>query len=161
MFTYVRAGAAAAALAAVLLTGCSSGSGDEGSAGSTPSPAGEASEAGKDQGDASGVAGIWTTQTENNVPTVLSIAGGNAALIGEQACTGSVVTAQKDVTIKLTCPGGAATRTSGRATPSEDGKTLTVDWGKGVEDTFTKSADGKLPEGLPTELPSNLGEPTG
>ncbi|MCM2577664.1 hypothetical protein [Streptomyces meridianus] len=161
MFTYVRAGAAAAALAAVLLTGCSSDSADDGSAGSTPSPAGEASETGKDRSDASGVAGVWTTRTENDVPTVLSVAGGNAALLGEQACTGSVVTAQQDVVIKLTCPGGGSARTSGRATPSEDGKTLTVDWGKGVEDTFTKSADGKLPEGLPTELPSSLGEPTG
>lgn len=160
MFTYVRAGAAAAALAAALLTGCSSDSGNGEAGTSTPSEAaGEASASGGDKAGAAGVAGVWTTKTDNDVPTVLSIAGGNAALLGEQACTGSV-TGQQDVTLRLTCPGGDSTRTSGRAVPSENGKTLTVDWGKGVKDTFTKSADGKLPEGLPTELPSSLGEPT-
>lgn len=160
MFTYVRAGAAAAALAAALLTGCSSDSGAGEADGGTPSEAASGTSAPSEgKGGAEAVAGVWTTKTDNGVPTVLSIASGNAALLGEQACTGSV-TGQQDVTIKLTCPGGDTTRSSGRVTAADDGKTLTVDWGKGVEDTFTKSADGKLPEGVPTELPSSLGEPT-
>lgn len=157
MFTYVRAGAVATALAAALLTGCSD-SGDGGSADSEPGRSAEPTAS--ETSGAGGVAGIWTGKTENNAPMVLSIAGGNAALLGETACTGNVSTGGGAPTVELSCPGGGSERTSGRLALSEDGESLTVDWGKGVQDTFSKSADGKLPEGLPTELPSNLTEPT-
>lgn len=155
MFRYIRPGAWAAVAAAVLLTGCGSdGSGDK-TTGTDPTPSGTRSPS-----DAKGAAleGIWVGKSRTGSPLVLSIAGDNAALFGEHACTGTVSGAKG--TFDLRCPDGNDDRSTGTATVADDGTTMTVRWGAGDSDVFKKSADGKLPKGLPTTLPSGLGGPS-
>jgi hypothetical protein len=161
---HLRTAAGTAALAAaLLLTGCSS-DGDQPKA--PQSTASTGSDAGSDAGSASSappaedagagdVSGTWTATTGGK-SVFLTVQDDMAGVLGEQMCTGRVVR-QGAVTLDLKCPNGNTDRAKGTVTTGADGKTLTVKWeGSGIEDRFTKGAEGALPSGVPTDLPSGL-----
>ncbi|MFD1833270.1 hypothetical protein ACFSJS_27055 [Streptomyces desertarenae] len=160
MRTSVRcAGAAAVLAAALLVSGCGS---DGGSGGAEPGEtAGKTTGPSESAGDGAaaedgGVDGTWSSGNGEDA-LVLSISGGQAALLGATACTGPVDTGADPVTFSLTCGDGSTDRTKGTV-ESVDGKNLTVDWGSGTTDTFTRV---EVPTGLPTEigdLPTEIGD---
>ncbi|WP_455359948.1 hypothetical protein [Streptomyces sp. SYSU K21746] len=158
--THVRSTVAVAALAgALVLTGCSSdgdsggGSGkDKGgaSAGATAQPSDSSGGGDTKQG---GVDGSWLSTTGGKTVAMV-IDGKQVALAGEHVCTGTV--AEKALTLK--CVDGNTDRTSGTV-EANDGDTLTVSWGAGLKETFTRTegAPGAtLPTGLPSDFPTGL-----
>ncbi|GAA2410174.1 hypothetical protein GCM10010420_43640 [Streptomyces glaucosporus] len=152
MRTSARYAGAAAALAAVLLVGgCGSGGGESGD----PEPketARETAEPTQDAGDSpskGGVEGTWSTKNGADA-LVLSISNGQAALLGETACSGPVDTGADPVTFTLKCTDGSTDRTEGTV-KSVDGESLTVAWKSGSTDTFTKVE-------VPTEIPTDIGD---
>ncbi|MEU6079983.1 hypothetical protein [Streptomyces sp. NPDC047108] len=158
------AGAAAAvAVAALLLGGC----GTEGSGTDDDAPARTAAPSEEDGGSGGGeggdgagderevgpeaIAGVWRT-TGLDGEYHLSVTGRKAVLAGEHPCTGTVTAGKGRAGLALGCKDGNTERTKGTAAPSQGGRTLTVEWGSGASETYTKVGGGKLPEGLPTGL---------
>ncbi|MZD09069.1 hypothetical protein GTW43_28915 [Streptomyces sp. SID5785] len=164
----VRIAAGAAALVAALaVTGCSSDSDDGGKKDSGAGGGSTASSAPDDGGSSDGSSGssgssgstkdaegIWSATTGGQ-PVVLVIGAKQASLsTGDgHLCTGTVADGGKP-TLLLKCADGSTDRTTG-AIESNDGSTMKVSWDGGTNDAFTKSKDGKLPDGLPSGLPSN------
>jgi hypothetical protein len=148
------AGVAAAVGTALLLSGCGSSESDGGGdkAEHSASAAGNGSPgAGKGAGD---LAGLWTA-TGGGEPVALSISGTTVGLIGKHACTGTV-TGTEQITLQLKCTDGNTDRASGTVTPSADGRTMKVAWAGAGTETFTKSTEGNLPDGIPTKLPDGV-----
>ncbi|WP_372349991.1 hypothetical protein [Streptomyces sp. KL116D] len=152
---------AAAVVAALAVTGCSSDDGgkdkgkDKASDGSSSSaaPDGGASSGGS-TGSAKDAEGIWSATTDGK-PVVLVVGGKQASLsTGDgHLCVGALADMGKPM-LNLKCADGSTDRTMG-AIESNDGTTMKVSWDAGARDTFTKSKDGKLPEGLPSGMPTN------
>ncbi|POX41762.1 hypothetical protein C3486_07375 [Streptomyces sp. Ru73] len=143
--------AAAAAVAAVLLAGCSSG-GDENGSGAkgsaTPSPT--ASSAGETPGGDVSLASLeggWTTHARaaDQGLLILSVSKREAVLIGKKSCGGKV-TGDKPLKLAFKCADGDTEHAEGTVR-SLTGKKLTIAWGSGKEDVFTRT------EGT-TDLPS-------
>ncbi|MFC8831134.1 hypothetical protein ACFT9I_38025 [Streptomyces sp. NPDC057137] len=161
MHQLVRSGVAAAGLVVALtLTGCGgSDSGDDsgkdkGTSTPAPSePAGGTDEATPDAGStADSLEGSWAGMTEGKA-VALSVKEGKAALIAdEHICQGDVQDMGGEPMLSLKCADGNTDRTMG-SIDSNDGKTLALSWQGGTKDSLTKTDPGKLPEGLPTDIP--------
>ncbi|MDX3646096.1 hypothetical protein P1P70_43315 [Streptomyces sp. MB09-02B] len=160
----IRAVAVAAGLtAALVLTGCSGDSGDSGdsatkdsSAAPTPSDGADGSDSGG-SGDSSGtkteLQGNWLATTGGK-PVALFVNGAEVAVfVGTSVCSGKVSDADDMQMISLKCQDGSDDRTEGMV-DKVSGKSLTITWEGGVgEETFRK-AEGSMPSGLPTDLPT-------
>ncbi|MEU8822075.1 hypothetical protein [Streptomyces sp. NPDC048636] len=146
--------------AALLLTACGSDSDDGKKDTSKDTPSASQSSAPAEGGAGAELTGAYVAKSGNEA-LVLSISGEKAALVaGKHTCSGEYTdTGEKKLMLK--CSDGNADRTMGTVAPSNDGKTLTVDWDALSEnDTFTKTASPKdIPSDIPTSLPSGL--PTG
>ncbi|MEE1763502.1 hypothetical protein PUR53_31505 [Streptomyces sp. SP18BB07] len=145
--------------AALVLTGCSGG-GDGDSAGKESSAAPSAtkgSDSGGGSGDSSGakteLQGNWLATTGGK-PVALFVNGGEAAVFaGTSVCSGKVSDADDMQMISLKCQDGSDDRTEGMV-DKVSAKSLTITWEGGVgEETFRK-AEGSMPSGLPTDLPT-------
>ncbi|NEB79630.1 hypothetical protein G3I40_31080 [Streptomyces sp. SID14478] len=152
---------AAAVVAALAVAGCSSDDGgdkDKDKASDSGAPSSSAPDGGSSSGGSAGSAkdaeGIWSATTDGQA-VVLVVGGKQASLSTADGhlCTGAVSDTGKPV-LTLKCADGNTDRTTG-SVESNDGKTMKVSWDGGASDTFTKSADGKLPTGLPSGLPTN------
>ncbi|MEV4973514.1 hypothetical protein [Streptomyces scopuliridis] len=167
----VRTSTAAAGLVAALalvLTGCGGDSGDsakdEGkdesgttaSSGAGGAGTGLTPESGSGA-DAASVEGTWAGLSDGKT-VALSVKSGKVALVADQHVCQGAVEDMGEPMFSLKCADGNTDRTMGTI-ESNDGKTLVISWGKGVKDTLAKAADGKMPDGLPSELPTDL--PTG
>lgn len=154
MHKFVRTSVAAAGLVAALaLTGCGSGSdsdkSDAGKGGASTAP----SEAGGSGAKGESVEGTWAGMTDAK-PVALSVTGKTAAVLADgHACTGEVQDHGGKPMLALKCADGNTDRTMG-AIESNDGTTMVVSWDAGKRDTLTKTDPGKLPEGLPTGIPT-------
>lgn len=151
--------AGAAAAAALLVTGCGN-DGDGGDSKSDPSqkaPSAEQSSA-PAEGDAGGEAsGVYMSQSGGEA-MVLSINSGKAVLVaGKHNCTGEYAdTGNKsgNKMLMLKCADGNTDRTMGSVKASADGKTLTIDWDAGMDDTFTQvTTPADIPTSFPTDIP--------
>lgn len=164
LLTRARLGAVAGGLtAALVLTGCGSSDdgGDKGGDGtSSPtashSPSSDASGGGSGEATAKGsIEGSWVA-TSGGKTVALVITKGKAGLFdsGGDTCSGTGGEEMGMKMIHLKCTKGHD-RGDGMV-KSVDDTTMVVSWeGFGTE-TYTKSKDGKLPEGLPTAgLPSS------
>lgn len=155
----MRVAAAAAGLAAALvLTGCSSGGDGESEAKeSSAAPKATESADGGDSGDSSGakteLQGNWLATTGGK-PVALFVNGDEVAVfVGTSVCSGKVSDAANMQMISLKCQDGSDDRTEGMV-DEVSSKSLTITWEGGVgEETFQK-AEGSLPSGLPTDLPT-------
>ncbi|UUU24057.1 hypothetical protein [Streptomyces sp. DSM 40750] len=155
----IRVAAAAAGLAAALvLTGCSSGDDGESEAEeSSAAPTATESADGDDSGDSSGakteLQGNWLATTGGK-PVALFVNGDEVAVfVGTSVCSGKVSDTANMRMISLKCQDGSDDRTEGMVDEASS-KSLTITWEGGVgEETFQK-AEGSLPSGLPTDLPT-------
>ncbi|UUU31823.1 hypothetical protein JIX56_18995 [Streptomyces sp. CA-210063] len=155
----MRVACAAAGLAAALaLTGCSSG--DDGESETKESSAAPTATGGADgdgSGDSSGarteLQGNWLATTGGK-PVALFVNGGEVAVfVGTSVCSGKVSDTADMQMISLKCQDGSDDRTEGMV-DEVGSKSLTITWEGGVgEETFQK-AEGSLPSGLPTDLPT-------
>lgn len=144
--------------AALVLTACSGGGdGDSADKESTAAPsATEGSDSGG-SGDSSGaeteLQGNWLATTGGK-PVALFVNGDEAALfVGTSVCSGKVSDAANMQMISLKCQDGSDDRTEGMV-DEVGAKSLTITWEGGVgEETFRK-AEGSMPSGLPTDLPT-------
>ncbi|MFF2849800.1 hypothetical protein ACFVT5_26200 [Streptomyces sp. NPDC058001] len=155
----VRAGAVTVGLAALFaLTGCTSdtaepsGSSPPSSSSSAPSPSGADAGSGADSGaDAGSVEGSWVATNDGKV-VALVVTGSQVGLFetGGSVCSGSVSKDSKMQMIKLTCTSGKDNRAHGMVDSVTAG-TLKVTWEGGLgTETYRKTKDGQLPDGLPT-----------
>ncbi|MCI3224434.1 hypothetical protein [Streptomyces sp. NP-1717] len=161
MHKIVRTSVAAAGLVVALaLTGCGgSDSGDDsGKDKGTSAPATSEPDAGSDESapadgaSADSLEGTWAGMTEGKA-VALSVKEGKAALIAdEHVCQGDVEEMGGEPMLSLKCADGNTDRTMG-SIDSNDGKTLVLSWEGGAKDSLTKTEAGKLPEGLPTDIP--------
>ncbi|MGW0844896.1 hypothetical protein ACWD26_33140 [Streptomyces sp. NPDC002787] len=156
----VRVAAAAAGLAAALvLTGCSSDDGGSEATESSAAPkATESSDGGgSDSGGSSGaqteMQGNWLATTGGK-PVALFVNGEEVAVfVGTSVCGGKVSDEANMRMISLKCQDGSDDRTEGMV-DEVTAKSLTITWEGGVgEETFQK-AEGTMPSGLPTDLPT-------
>ncbi|MFJ8230350.1 hypothetical protein ACIQ9E_10410 [Streptomyces sp. NPDC094448] len=160
------AAAAAAALgAALVLTGCSSddgksspekaggsGGGDRPAASGPAEPGGDGgTDSGTDGGADGGktaaadAEGAWTGVTDGKTLS-LAVTRGKAVLMADgAACTGELAD-HGSLMLALKCADGSKTRTMGTVAVANG--ELTVVWGGGIKDTFTKVAGGTLPKEL-------------
>lgn len=151
----VRVVAAAAGLAAALvLTGCSSD--DGGSEAKESSAAPTATDSGG-SGDSSGteteLQGNWLATTGGKAVALFVNGDEVAVFVGTAVCGGKVSDAANMRMISLKCQDGSDDRTEGMV-DKVSAKSLTITWEGGVgEETFQK-AEGSLPSGLPTDLPT-------
>ncbi|MDI3389597.1 hypothetical protein QIS99_25915 [Streptomyces sp. B-S-A8] len=174
MIKHVRVCAAAAAVVAALaLTGCSSDDGGkrkggDGAAaedgakdtttGGGSDDTGDTGDSGAGTGAEGGIDGLWVS-VNGGKSVVLSVQqGGKVAVLGELGQgekTGATCVGTATATaIDLKCQGGGE-RETGKV-ESVDATSLTVAWeGVGV-DEFRKTDEGKLPEGMPTDLPQGI-----
>ncbi|MFE9649020.1 hypothetical protein ACFYO0_33885 [Streptomyces sp. NPDC006365] len=152
------ASVAAGLAAALVLTGCSSDSdgntaGDEAS---SPQPSAAASSADADGGsgggaaEADGVEGSWVTSKEGKL-IALMIEGAKVAMFstGGSVCSGTARETSGEQKIALQCTDGNKDRGQG-VIDSVSSSTMKVTWEGFGEETYTRSEDGKWPEGLPT-----------
>ncbi|WP_328506413.1 hypothetical protein [Streptomyces sp. NBC_00391] len=156
----VRVAAAAGLAAALVLTGCSGDGGDsdakESSAAPTPTDSADGGGSG-DSSDSSGaeteLQGSWLATTGGK-PVALFVNGAEVAVfVGRSVCGGKVSDAANMRMISLTCQDGSDDRTEGMV-DKVSAKSLTITWEGGVgEETFQK-AEGSMPSGLPTDLPT-------
>jgi hypothetical protein len=147
--------ASAGLVAALALTGCGSDESDDAgedgkdTTSSAPSETGSGGDGGT---KAESVEGTWAGLTDGK-PVALSITGETAAVLADgHACTGEVADHGKPM-LSLKCADGNTERTMG-SIESNDGTTMVVSWDAGKKDTLTKTDPGKIPEGLPTGLPT-------
>jgi hypothetical protein len=155
LLTRVRLGAVTGGLAAVLvLTGCSSSDdgGDKGSGDSSASATATPSDS-SGPSDAKGASldGSWLA-TKGGKAVALVIGNGKAALFtsGGISCNGTGGEEMGMQMIHLKCTDGSDDRSEGMV-KSVSGTTLQVSWEGFGDETYTKSKDGKLPDGLPTK----------
>ncbi|MFE4371338.1 hypothetical protein ACFRMN_24450 [Streptomyces sp. NPDC056835] len=163
----VRTSAAAAGLVTALalaLTGCGGDSGgdpakDEGGATAPSGTGGEGSGSTADSGsgsgadaDAASVEGTWAGLSDGKT-VALSVKSGKVALVADQHVCQGAVEDMGEPMFSLKCADGNTDRTMGTI-ESNDGKTLVISWGKGLKDTLAKAGDNKLPDGLPSDLPT-------
>jgi hypothetical protein len=155
----VRTTAAAAGLVAALaLTGCGSGESDD--AGKDAAPSASPTETGGDTGGGDGgrsrdVEGTWADTSGSAGPVALSVQNGTATLVAEgHTCHGEVRETGKQM-LALKCADGNTDRATGTV-ESNDGTTLVISWETGKKDTLKKVDQGRLPDGLPTGMPSDF-----
>lgn len=156
------ASVAAGLAAALVLTGCSSDSdgntaGDEAS---SPQPSAAASSADAEGGssggsgggaaEADGVEGSWVTTKEGKL-IALMVDGAKVAMFstGGSMCSGTARETSGEQKIALKCTDGNKDRAAG-VIDSVNSSTMKVTWEGFGEETYTRSEDGKWPEGLPT-----------
>ncbi|MFC9649516.1 hypothetical protein [Streptomyces sp. NPDC056937] len=167
----VQSGAAAAGLVVTLalaLTGCGGDGGDSpkdgGGAAAPSATGGESSGATADSGsgadadtdtdtDTASVEGTWAGLSDGKT-VALSVKSGKVALVADRHVCQGAVEDMGEPMFSLTCVDGNTDRTMGTI-ESNDGKTLVISWGKGVKDTLAKAGDDKLPEGMPSDLPTD------
>lgn len=150
---------AVATVFALSLTGCG-GSDDDGGDKAEPKPSqSESQDKGGaddplDETTAKGMEGIWyTTAGEKSVG--LSVYKGKISVTYEgETCTGEVLKASSQVDMK--CAKGGTDRAKGTV-KNADGKTLTIAWDGGGDETFQrlKGDPGEMPDlsDLPTKAP--------
>ncbi|MER6160630.1 hypothetical protein ABT147_34715 [Streptomyces sp. NPDC001868] len=154
----VRVAAAAAGLAAALvLTGCSSDDGGSEAKESSPAPTATDGGGSGDSGDSSGteteLQGNWLATTDGKAVALFVNGDEVAVFAGTAVCGGKVSDAANMRMISLKCQDGSDDRTEGMV-DKVSAKSLTITWEGGVgEETFQK-AEGSLPSGLPTDLPT-------
>ncbi len=152
------ASVAAGLAAALVLTGCSGsddGGGDEASS-PQPQPSAAASSAdagggsGGDAAEADGVEGSWVA-TKNGKLVALMFDGAKVALFSTAGswCSGTAGETSGTQKIALKCNDGSKDRAEG-VIDSVNSSTMKVTWEGSGEETYTRSEDGKWPEGLPT-----------
>lgn len=149
--------AGAAAAAVLLVAGCGSDSdgGDSKSDPSKKAPSAEQSSAPAEGGAGGDAAGVYMSKSDGEA-MVLSINGSTAVLVaGKHSCTGEYTdTGAANKMLMLKCADGNTDRTMGSVKASADGKSLTVDWDAGMNDTFTKvTTPADIPTGFPTDIP--------
>lgn len=156
------ASVAAGLAAALVLTGCSGsedGGGDEASSPqSQPSAAASSADADGGSGGGSGggtagadgVEGSWVT-TKNGKLVALMFDGAKVALFSTAGswCGGTAGETSGEQKIALKCTDGSKDRAAG-VINSVNSSTMKVTWEGSGEETYTRSEDGKWPEGLPT-----------
>jgi hypothetical protein len=161
----VRIAAAAAGLVgALVLSACSDGGDSKDDSSSTPSSsaASSADTGGGTGGGTGGSSGATTGSSDDLQGSWLATTGGKAVALvinGKQAglfSTGGTVcsgTAGKEAGMKmihLTCTDGSKGRTTGMV-DSVTKSAMQITWSGGTgKETYTKSAGGSLPSGLPT-----------
>ncbi|GAA2625202.1 hypothetical protein GCM10010307_12080 [Streptomyces vastus] len=153
---------AAGLAAALVLTGCSGDSdgntaGDEASS-PQPSAAASSADAGGGSGgssgggaaEADGAEGSWVTSKEGKL-VALMIDGAKVAMFstGGSVCSGTTRETSGEQKITLQCTDGNKDRGQG-VIDSVNSSTMKVTWEGFGEETYTRSEDGKWPEGLPT-----------
>ncbi|WP_328825689.1 hypothetical protein [Streptomyces ureilyticus] len=147
---------AAGLAAALVLTGCSGSDDGGGDEASSPQPSAAASSAGSGGGSgggaagADGVEGSWVTSKEGKL-VALMVEGSKAALFstGGSVCSGTAGGPSGEQKIALKCTDGNKDRAAG-VIDSVNSSTMKVTWEGFGEETYTRSEDGKWPEGLPT-----------
>ncbi|GHH85390.1 hypothetical protein GCM10018793_53260 [Streptomyces sulfonofaciens] len=163
----VRIGAVVGGLAAALvLTGCGSGDGKGGDAAggggaastpaSTPTgtpsaaPSGGTGDSGGSGARGGTLEGSWLATTDGKT-VALVITGGKAGLFdsGGNTCSGTAGDRTGMRMIALKCTDGNDDRGHGMVGSVTD-TTLKVKWEGFGEETYTRSEDGRLPKGLPT-----------
>ncbi|MGI5197149.1 hypothetical protein ACQEVY_26560 [Streptomyces sp. CA-288835] len=154
------ASVAAGLAAALVLTGCSGSDDRGGDEASSPQPSAAASSADADGGSgggsgggaagADGVEGSWVASKEGKL-VALMVEGSKAALFstGGSVCSGTAGGASGEQKIALKCTDGNKDRAAG-VIDSVNSSTMKVTWEGFGEETYTRSEDGKWPEGLPT-----------
>ncbi|MFE9098283.1 hypothetical protein [Streptomyces sp. NPDC007264] len=150
--------AAAGLAAALVLTGCSGDSGSDGSTdsgSSTPStPAADTGGSGTPTGKPGKpgkLEGSWLATTGGKA-VALVINGKQAGLFatGGTVCSGTAGEEAGMLMIHLKCTDGSKDRGTGMV-DSVNSTTMKVTWQGGIgTETYTKSAGGQLPSGLPT-----------
>lgn len=154
----IRVAAGAAGLAAALvLTGCSSDDGESEAKESSAAPTASKSADGGDSGDSSGaqteLQGNWLATTGGKAVALFVNGEEVAVFVGTSVCSGKVSDAANMQMISLKCQDGSDDRTEGMV-DEVGAKSLTITWEGGVgKETFQK-AEGSLPSGLPTDLPT-------
>ncbi|WP_329034739.1 hypothetical protein OIE71_19205 [Streptomyces sp. NBC_01725] len=152
---------AAGVVVALTLTGCGGGDSGDDSAkdkGARTSAPGEPDAGGgestpADEASADSLEGTWAGTTEGKA-VALSVKEGKAALIAdEHICQGDVEEMGGEPMLSLKCADGNTERTMG-SIDSNDGKTLVLSWEGGAKDSLAKTEPGKLPGGLPTDIPA-------
>lgn len=150
----VRVAAVAAGLAvALVLTGC--GSDDGGSEASSATPSATESTGGTEgsSGAESELRGNWLATTDGKAVALFVNGDEVAVFTGTSVCSGKVTDEATMRMLDLTCTDGSKDRTKGMV-GSVTAKSLTITWEGDVgEETFQK-AEGALPSGLPTDLPT-------
>ena len=151
--------AAAGLAAALVLTGCSGGDGDGGSEAkeSSAAPTAKESTDSGGSGDSSGAVtelqGNWLATTGGKAVALFVNGDEVAVFVGTSVCSGKVTDAANMQMISLKCQDGSDDRTEGMV-DKVGSKSLTITWEGGVgAETFQK-AEGSLPSGLPTDLPT-------
>ncbi|MDT0568946.1 hypothetical protein RM704_15955 [Streptomyces sp. DSM 3412] len=156
----LRVAAGVAGLAAALVLTACSGGGDDGDSGAEESSAAPSATKGSDSGgsgDSSGaeteLQGNWLATTGGK-PVALFVNGAEVAVfVGTSVCSGKVSDTDDMQMIGLKCQDGSDDRTEGMV-DKVSAKSLTITWEGGVgEETFRK-AEGSMPSGLPTDLPT-------
>ncbi|NBE51248.1 hypothetical protein [Streptomyces boluensis] len=170
MLKHVRICAAAAAVAtALVLTGCSSDDGgkrktDNSSSGEAGQDTSGGTTGGSDGAEAGpgSLDGLWVSVT-NGTSVALSVQqGGKVAVLAEMGvgettgvtCVGKAGAEAGGQTIALKCQGGGK-REMGTI-DSVDATSMKVTWAGVGTDSFKKSDESKLPEGLPTGMPEGM-----
>ncbi len=154
----VRVAAAAAGLAAALvLTGCSSddtgSEAKESSAAPTPTDTADSGGSGDSSGAKTELQGNWLATTGGKAVALFVNGEEVAVFVGTSVCSGKVSDEANMQMIALKCQDGSDDRTEGMV-DSVSAKSLTITWEGSVgEETFQK-AEGSLPSGLPTDLPT-------
>ncbi|MES4904470.1 MULTISPECIES: hypothetical protein [unclassified Streptomyces] len=147
--------AGAVAAAALLMTGCGSDSDDGGDKpeASKKAPSSEQSSAPAEGGAGGEVSGAYVAKADGEA-LILSIKGKTAALVaGKHTCTGEYADMGNKM-LMLKCADGNTDRTMGSVKASADGKTLSVSWDAGMNDTFTKvTTPADIPTNFPTDIP--------
>lgn len=139
--------------AALVLTGCSNGSGGSGSSApsasaATADPGGASSTPGAKAGK---LEGSWLAKSSGKA-VALVINGTQAGLFatGGTVCSGLALDEAGMQMIRLKCTHGSKDRTTGMV-DSVNSTSMKVTWEGGIgTETYTKSADGTFPSGLPT-----------
>ncbi|QYX83037.1 hypothetical protein K1J60_18890 [Streptomyces akebiae] len=144
--------------AALLLTACSGGGdGDSGAEESSAAPSATKGSDSGGSGDSSGaeteLQGNWLATTGGK-PVALFVNGGEVAVfVGTSVCSGKVSDTADMQMISLKCQDGSDDRTEGMV-DKVSAKSLTITWEGGVGEETYRKAEGSMPSGLPTDLPT-------
>ncbi|MEV4433644.1 hypothetical protein [Streptomyces sp. NPDC049555] len=159
----------AAVVAAVLMTGCSKSSDDKktdpaakpsGAASSAPAadPAASQKPIGSGNVTAAELKGGWSKgKLSDQSLMVMSFAGNQVMLSTKTACSGKLVDNAQPATVEINhCQDGSTDYAKGTI-KKFDGKSLTIAWASGKEDTLTKTVGGDGKPAINIPIPAKPG----